>query len=306
MSISNLNNSKANKVRTNLLLKCESEIEDFKSNITKINSISPNKLYATYCNIEINFENPYEFFLIEKKHSMNFLCKDSFIKKESELENTPFLDSESKIINKKLISDRKNKIFYEKMGNLDNSFFKLSEDTNDTSTSLNERNSPLEFLNSKKNNGKNSIKFLRQIASHFIKRKKHNKSSYSLHSRDLFKSQKDLSTVILKNSKNKVLSNSQIKLKSSKNINKYVKESPSLNNSLFQKVSQLNHANSNSLQKNDLKDKCKNLLRQNNNSMIITCNGPSFNRRSYTLMNRLFEKDKLKLSKKENSKKIFQ
>ena len=140
------NNSKANVVRTNLLLKCESEIDSFKSNITKINSISPNRLYELYCNIEINFENPYEFFRIERKHLNNIMTEDSITYKYSEKENTPFLDSEYKI-NKKLISDRKNKIFYEKMGNLDNSFFKLSEDTNDTSTSLNERNSPLEFLN---------------------------------------------------------------------------------------------------------------------------------------------------------------
>ena len=84
------------------------------------------KYYKNDDNNDENDDDNTPFFLIEKKHSMNFLCKDSFIKKESELENTPFLDSESKIINKKLISDRKNKIFYEKIGNLDNSFFKLS------------------------------------------------------------------------------------------------------------------------------------------------------------------------------------
>ena len=39
--------------------------------------------------------------------------------------------------------------------------------------------------------------------------------------------------------------------------------------------------------------------------MFITCNGPSFNRRTFKLMNIQFEKDKLKLQKKETSKKIF-
>ena len=287
------NNSKANVVRTNLLLKCESEIDCFKSNITKINSISPNRLYELYCNIEINFENPYEFFRIERKHLNNFMTEDSFTYKDSEQENTPFLDSEFKN-NKKLISDRKNKVFYETIGNLDNSSVKLSEDTNDTSTSLNEKNSSLEFLNSKKNNSKNSIKFLRQIADKFINRKKNHKNSNSLYSRNLIKSQKDLSAFMLKNTKKKSLSNSEIKFKSSKFINKTVKKLPSFNNS---SVTQFILSNPSSFHKNTLNNQCKNLLLQNNNSNIITCNGPSFNRRSYTFMNRLFEKDKLKLQK---------
>ena len=53
------NNIKANKVRTSLLLKVQSEIRHFLSLPTKINSISVNILYEFYSNIEINIQNPF-------------------------------------------------------------------------------------------------------------------------------------------------------------------------------------------------------------------------------------------------------
>ena len=45
------NETKANKARTCLLLKIESEVEHFKSIKTKINSISPYIYYNMYSNI---------------------------------------------------------------------------------------------------------------------------------------------------------------------------------------------------------------------------------------------------------------
>ena len=106
----------------------------------------------------------------------------------------------------------------------------------------------------------------------------------------------------LKNSKKKYPQN---KLKSTKIVNKSVKKLPSFINSSSKQVNQLIHSNSFYFQNNHLKNQCKDLLLQNNNSMFITCNGPSFNRRTFKLMNIQFEKDKLKLQKKETSKKIF-
>ena len=294
------NNSKANKIRTHLLLKCESEIENFKTKITKINSISAKKLYELYSDIEIKFVNPCEFFSIERNFSINIMTNNSLNIKDFEQENSPILDLEYKF-NKKLISDRKNKIFYEKIKYLDTSSIKLSDDTNDTSTSLNERNRPLE-IKSKGNNSNNSIKFLRQIVKNFIKRKKHNRNSKSFYSNHKFKSQKDLSYLVLKNSKKKYPQN---KLKSTKIVNKSVKKLPSFINSSSKQVNQLIHSNSFYFQNNHLKNQCKDLFLQNNNTMFITCNGPSFNRRTFKLMNIQFEKDKLKLQKKETSKKIF-
>ena len=67
-----------------------------------------------------------------------------------------------------------------------------------------------------------------------------------------------------------------------------------------EKTSQLVHANSTSYKNNNIKNKCKNLLLDNNN--IITCDGPSFNRKYFTLMNIQLEKEKL-LFQQQSSKK---
>ena len=69
------NNIKANKVRKSLLLKAQSEIRHFLSLPTKINSISVNILYEFYSNIEINIQNPFEYFLCERKNSTNLLIE---------------------------------------------------------------------------------------------------------------------------------------------------------------------------------------------------------------------------------------
>ena len=69
------NETKANKARTCLLLKIESEVEHFKSIKTKINSISPYIYYNMYSNIEINIENPCEFFFNKRKSSIDFLME---------------------------------------------------------------------------------------------------------------------------------------------------------------------------------------------------------------------------------------
>jgi hypothetical protein len=61
-------------------------------------------------------------------------------------------------------------------------------------------------------------------------------------------------------------------------------------------ISHLVHSYFTSYENNNFKNKCKNLLLENKN--MITSNGPSFNRKIFTLMNVQLEKEKL-IFKKE-------
>ena len=288
------NETKANKARTCLLLKIESEVEHFKSIKTKINSISPYIYYNMYSNIEINIENPCEFFFNKRKSSIDFLMEKNLTNKESketkEIGNITPIDEIEYKINKKLISDRKIHNYDDNNNiNLDKSpFLKLSQDTNDTSVSL---NTPFDSFNNKKNNRvKSSIQFLRQFAKNFIKRKK---TTVYINS---FCSQKDL-TIVRKNSKKNEIEITK-KNKSSKNVNILKKNFPIKN----EKTSQLVHANSTSFKNNNIKNKCKNLLLDNNN--IITCDGPSFNRKTFSLMNIHLEKEKLLFQQQQSKKEL--
>ena len=295
--------NKANKVRTCLLLKIESEIEHFKSIPTKMNSISANKLYELYSNIQINIENPFEFFSIERKNSTKLVSDESFLKKDSEPENTPTQEIEF-TITKKLVSYRKNKNFIEYLSKEKNiSPVKFKEPNNSVKFDL--KYSPLEFLNPKKQNStKNAIHSLRQMVRTLIKRRRHVKKSNSFYKSELHKSQKEIQVYNLKNSKkkNSLLQSYdfQSNINELNNINNSLKKSPTF--AIIDEESILVHANSTAvIEKHYKKHKINNLDTKNVCSMI-TKKGPSFNRRTFTLMNIQFEKEKLQKKKNENKK----
>ena len=297
------NEIKANKVRTLLLLNTESDVEHFKSNKTKMNSISPHIYYNMYTNIEINIENPCESFSIDRKFilAQNLINKE---KNEIEIEFTPIIEVEYKL-KKKLISERKNQNFFKNLSNLDSSpLSKTSQCTNENPVSSNHGNTPFNIYNFKNNdNSKSSIHFLRQLAKHLIRRRKKTKMLNALRKNEnVFKSQKNLSVIIMKNSKKNDIEKYN-KNKSSKNVNfqRYIKQKSPKNSPTFgsmknKEISHLVHSYFTSYENNNFKNKCKNLLLENKN--MITSNGPSFNRKIFTLMNVQLEKEKL-IFKKE-------
>jgi hypothetical protein len=296
---------KANKVRTCLLLKIESEIEHFKSIPTKMNSISANKLYELYSNIQINIENPFEFFSIERRKSTKLISDDNCLKKDSEPENTPGQDINF-TITKKLVSYRKNKNFLEHLSKDENiSPIKLKDMNN--SYKFNSKNSPLEFLIPKKyKSTKNAIHLLRQMARTLIKRRKHVKKSNSFYKSGLNKSQKYIQVYNLKNSNQNNFLLKSYDFQSIKNIlyniNITKKKSPTFE--VLEEESFLVHANSTVVNEKHphKKHAFNNLDTKNNFCSMITQNGPSFNRRTFTLMNIQFEKEKLQKKKNENKK----
>lgn len=298
-------NIKANKVRTSLLLKTQSEIDHFLSLPTKINSISVKLLYEFYSHIEINIKNPYEYFLCERKNSIGFLMEEESFSKKEDNDFTPILEYETQFkIKKKLISDRKNKNFLEQINNNNNNNesppIKRS-DKNDISMS---------FSPKKKKSTKISIQYLRQIAKNFIKRKKHERKSISYYKNQ---SQKNIIEINIKSSKknsNKLYKSHVIG--STKNVNssilyamhkeKSISPTKKNNNNFYPQDFFLVHANSTSTYaKENLRYRCKNLLLQN--TSMSNCIGPSFNRRTFTLKNIQIEKDKLK--KNDSTKIIF-
>ena len=135
----------------------------------KINSISPKNIYESYNNIEITIENPCIFSIAQRKYTT--IIEDSITKKE--FENTPLLEPIFKI-NKMLVSFKKNKNFYDTIekNEIDNQTHKLSQDTNDTSISIFERNNDLIENKNKDDKINISIHFLRKTAKTLIDRKK--------------------------------------------------------------------------------------------------------------------------------------
>ena len=183
----NINN--ANEIRTHLLLKTASEIERFKNLPMKINSVSPKNLLNLYSNIEICIEKRI-FSTTQRKNSQtNFIDENSYSKKEYEYENSPILEPGTKL-NKVLISSKKNQIFYEKIEK-DNSkkIHRSSQDTNDTSNSLNPK-----LLLEQDDIDKNhlSIQFLRRFAKTLISKKRKKKHSKSFYQNRIYKSQGNL------------------------------------------------------------------------------------------------------------------
>lgn len=80
---------KANKFRTNLLIKISSEIKKFINSPILINSVSPKNLYDSYSNIEITINNEFEFEVTQTKENQ----KDFQISPKTKIENEiPYME----------------------------------------------------------------------------------------------------------------------------------------------------------------------------------------------------------------------
>ena len=121
---------KANLIRTKLLLKASSEVSDFKKSKMLINSKSPKYLLDKYNHIEIIIKNPYEFSTVKRKENQKKF-NSSIITVNENKNESPYMEVFRKI-NKLLISEKKNKTFFDKLENN-----KSSYDTSDTTFSSN-------------------------------------------------------------------------------------------------------------------------------------------------------------------------
>lgn len=152
---------KANKFRTNLLIKISSEIKKFINSPILINSVSPKNLYDSYSNIEITINNEFEFEVSQTKENQ----KDFQISPKTKIENEiPYMEIFKKI-NKIIISDKKNKTFYDKLDSVyTNDKKKNIQDTNDSLKT--NYNTPKKILYNNNNEDQTyiSIKFLRNYS----------------------------------------------------------------------------------------------------------------------------------------------
>ena len=147
---------KANEVRTKLLLKSESDVEKFIKSKVLINTMSPLNLYNSYSNIQINIKNTIEYDRIEiKDNQKKLFFDDSNVEKKDEIQLS-FMEV-FRTINKILISEKKNKTFYDRLS------LPLENNNN------NKSDSPLNLFN---NQEEDKIKFsmqnLRQKAQNLI------------------------------------------------------------------------------------------------------------------------------------------
>ena len=202
------NSKKANDVRTILLLKSESEIEDFTKSKMLINSISPKVLYNLYSNIEIVIKNTLEFSTKKSKENQKKFYDDSHILEQDVY--TPYMDIFKKI-NKILISEKKNQTFYLRLDLNDKEKDKLTIENNkinSTPSIMNYYKTPKEILSNIKTEDKtnNSIKFLRQKAQNLINVIIRKKTRFKTHSKSFyhntqFRSQANLRAVNRTNKK---------------------------------------------------------------------------------------------------------
>ena len=135
-----------------------------------------------------------------------------------------------------------------------------------------------------------------------IKRRKRVKKSNSFFQNELYKSSNNIQVLNEKKTKKKLVHSNHMIFNHQiifYIILLFIKKSPTF--TILDEESVLVHANSNVVDFKNKKYKIKNLDKKNNFSMI-TNNGPSFNRRTFTLMNINFEKEKLK---KMNENKKF-
>ena len=199
---------KANEVRTILLLKIQSEINNFIKSETLINTISPKEIYKLYGNIEIFIENSYEFSTKKSKENQKKFYDDSQIIENESI--TPYMEI-FRTINKILISEKKNKTFYDRLDLDEKEIEKISNENKKFKYAT-----PIELLSNinKKDQTNLSIKYLRQKAKNFIniisRRKITSKTdSKSFYQNPAFKSQGNLrinkkkNTTLLKKTKNK-------------------------------------------------------------------------------------------------------
>ena len=151
------NKNIANDSRTKLLLKTETEIEKFTKSNVLINTITPLNIYNSYCNIQINLEST-EFSIVERKESQKKFYDDTNIEKTK----VDFLYMDVfKKINKIIISDKKNKTFYDRLKIQDNEI-KLNKNINLKSST------PNLFSKTDENKINQSIKILREKAKNLI------------------------------------------------------------------------------------------------------------------------------------------
>ena len=165
-------NIKANEVRTKLLLKSESDVGKFIKSKVLINTISPLNLYNSYNNIQINIKNTIEYDRIEiKENQKTLFFDDSIVEKKDEIQLS-FMEV-FRTINKILISDKKNKTFYDRLS------LPLENNIN-----TNKSDSPLNLFN---NQEEDKIKFSMQNLTqkaqsliNIILRKQHYKKSSTI------------------------------------------------------------------------------------------------------------------------------
>ena len=192
------NKNIANDARTKLLLKTETEIEKFTKSNVLINTITPLNIYNSYCNIQINLEST-EFSIVERKESQKKFYDDTNIEKTK----VDFLYMDVfKKINKIIISDKKNKTFYDRLKIQDNEI-KLNKNINLKSST------PNLFSKTDENKINQSIKILRQKAKNLIniilrRKNQFKNNTNSFYSNSNFKSHANLKIIEHKKKKNTI------------------------------------------------------------------------------------------------------
>ena len=192
------NKNIANDSRTKLLLKTETEIEKFTKSNVLINTITPLNIYNSYCNIQINLEST-EFSIVERKESQKKFYDDTNIEKTK----VDFLYMDVfKKINKIIISDKKNKTFYDRLKIQDNEI-KLNKNINLKSST------PNLFSKTDENKINQSIKILRQKAKNLIniilrRKNQFKNNTNSFYSNSNFKSHANLKIIEHKKKKNTI------------------------------------------------------------------------------------------------------
>ena len=157
---------KANQSRFNLLIKISSEIKNFIYSNTLINSISPKKMYDSY-NFEITINNDFEFQTGKRKENQKkfpISTKDDYDKKVIDI---PYMEIFKKI-NKIIISDKKNKTFYDKLNIINpNNKINTIQETNDILTTTYDTPKKLLDNKTKEEQINKSIQFLRNYSRKF-------------------------------------------------------------------------------------------------------------------------------------------
>ena len=186
---------KANEVRTKLVLKSESDVEKFIKSKVLINTMSPLNLYNSYSNIQINIKNTIEYDRIEiKDNQKKLFFDDSNVEKKDEIQLS-FMEV-FRTINKILISEKKNKTFYDRLS------LPLENNNN------NKSDSPLNLFNNQEDDKiKFSMQNLRQKAQNLIdiilRKQNYKKCSTLFYLNPHYKSLGNLRTDYKKKIKNK-------------------------------------------------------------------------------------------------------
>ncbi len=282
--------NKSNLIRTLLLLKTASEIKKFILLPTKINSISPKNLYKLYNNIEISIEKRI-FSTTERKNKQ--MCKEN----KSPIINT--INDYSPInepfykLNKLLISFKKNKNFYETNDFYDNKYNNIiSQESTDTSNSLNDKKKNLNYENDEIKNDIDSIKFLRKIAKSLIQKKKIKRKKRT-HCKSFYENEKYHSEYHLKNLERKLKINftvnyshnnehiiikncfTNINSNTHLNINNFTNEKESIKNNLQKSTNSIldkENANINQCLFCPSPSKHKGICFYKNNKFLSSCN----------------------------------